>query len=126
MPGRRMGELSYSAIDRAYPYQVALPDDICCMHNLTLIMEFCGKRGLIHLTRHVTAIWPNGKQEHYRLHCFADLASAEPFKDHFGGVMFDPKRDRENGRARGAWHRKDGYKRILESGPLRVPEILRD
>lgn len=40
--------------------------------------------------------------------------------------MFDPKRDRENGRARGAWHRKDEYKRILESGPLRVPEILRD
>lgn len=74
MPARRMGELSYSAIDRAYPYQVALPDDICCMHNLTLIMEFCGKRGLIHLTRHVTAMWPNGKQEHYRLHCFADLA----------------------------------------------------
>lgn len=33
MPGRRMGELSYSAIDRAYPYQVALPDDICCMHK---------------------------------------------------------------------------------------------
>ncbi|WP_419697304.1 hypothetical protein ACN2CC_35460 (plasmid) [Mesorhizobium muleiense] len=64
-----MGELSYSAIDRAYPYQVALPDDICCMHNLTLIMEFC--------------------------------------------------------EARGAWHRKDEYKRILESGPLRVPEILR-
>lgn len=95
MPGRRRGELSYSAIDRAYPYQVALPDDICCMHNLTLIMEFCGKRGLIHLTRHVTAMWPYGKQEHYRLHCFADLASAEPFKDHFGGVMFDPKRDRE-------------------------------
>lgn len=54
MPGRRMGELSYSAIDRAYPYQVALPDDICCMHNLTLIMEFCEIRGLHHVTRHVT------------------------------------------------------------------------
>ena len=118
--------MANSAIDRAYPYQVALPDDICCMHNLAMITEFCRKRGLIHLTRHVTAIWPNGKQEHYRLHCFADLASAESFKDHFGGVMFDPKRNRENGLARGAWHRKDEYKRILESGPLRVPEILRD
>ncbi|MER8785607.1 hypothetical protein NKH60_31160 [Mesorhizobium sp. M1006] len=67
---------------------------------------FCWKRGHIHLTRQVTAMWPNGKQEHYRLRRFADLASAEPFKDHFGGVMFDPKRDRENGRARGAWHGK--------------------
>jgi hypothetical protein len=36
-----MGELSYSAIDRAYPYQVALPEDICCMRNYTLIEEFC-------------------------------------------------------------------------------------
>ena len=121
-----MGELSYSAINRAYPYQVALPNDICCMRNHTLIVEFCQAHGLDYRTRHVTAIWSPTKQEHFRLHCFADLASAEVFRDHFGGVMFNPKRDRENGRAQGAWHRKDGYKRTLESGPLSVPELLRN
>ena len=48
MPGRRMGELSYSAIDRAYPYQVALPDDICFMppHAAQL-----GQRGAVALAR---------------------------------------------------------------------------
>lgn len=125
MPARRMGELSYAAIDRAYPYQVALPDDLCVMNNLTLIMEFCQARGWNYQTRSVAAIWPNGKQENYRLHCFADLASAEAFRDHFGGTLFDPKRDRENGRARGAWRRHEVWQRILESGPLSVPEILR-
>lgn len=126
MPGKRMGELSYSAIDRAYPHQVALPDDLCVMNNLTLIMEFCQACSLDCRTRHVTSIWPSGKHEHYRLHCFAELASAQMFRDHFGGAMFDPKRDRENGRAKGAWHRNEEYKRILESGPLSVPEILRN
>ncbi|MDW6020219.1 hypothetical protein SAZ10_00420 [Mesorhizobium sp. BAC0120] len=121
-----MGELSYSAIDRAYPYQVALPEDICCMHNHTLIMEFCRAHALDYRTRRVTAIWSPIRQEKFRLHCFADPASARGFKDHFGGVMFDPKRDRENARAQGAWHRKDEYERVLESGPLSVPDLLRN
>jgi hypothetical protein len=126
MPGRRTGELTYSAIDSAYPHQVALPDDICCMHNDTLIVEFCRARGLEYRTRHVMAIWSPSKQEHYRLYCFADLAAAKLFRDYFAGVLFNPKRDREKGRAQGAWHRKDEYKRILESGPPSVPEILRN
>jgi hypothetical protein len=122
MPGRRTGELTYSAIDRAYPYQVALPDDLCCMHNHTLISDFCLARCLEYRTRVVTAIWSPIRQQQFRLHCFAELASAETFKDHFGGVMFNPNCDR----AQGVWRRKDEYKRILESGPLSVPEILRN
>jgi hypothetical protein len=57
---------------------------------------------------------------------FADLASALAFRDHFCGIMFDPKRDRENGLMRGVWRRTGEYKRILDLGPLRVPEILRN
>jgi hypothetical protein len=120
-----MGELSYSAIDRTHPFQVALPEDLCCMRNHTLIAEFCQAHCLEYRTRQVTAIWSPTKQEHFRLHCFADLASAEAFKDHFGGLMFNRKQDRENGWAQGAWHRKDEYKRIFESGPLSVPGLLR-
>jgi len=54
------------------------------------------------------------------------VASARAFREHYGGEMFDPKRDRENGRAKGAWRRKGEYKRILESGPLSVHELLRN
>ncbi|MDW6020639.1 hypothetical protein SAZ10_02560 [Mesorhizobium sp. BAC0120] len=96
------------------------------MRNYTLIVEFCRAHGLDYETRQVKAIWSPSRQEDYRLHCFTDAASAELFRDYFGGVMFNPKCDRENGRAQGAWHRKDEYRRILESGPLSVPEILRN
>ncbi|MER9800906.1 hypothetical protein NKJ36_27995 [Mesorhizobium sp. M0142] len=55
--------------------------------------------------RHVQAIWPSGQYENWRLYCFADHASAQAFLDHFGGMMFDPKRDRDNGKARSVWRR---------------------
>jgi len=65
----------------------------------------------------------DGKQEQWRLHCFTDREAAAAFLDRFGGIMFDPKRDRENGRARGVWRRKGAWQRILNLGPLSVPEI---
>ncbi|RUZ78745.1 hypothetical protein EN943_09530 [Mesorhizobium sp. M7A.F.Ca.US.006.01.1.1] len=77
-------------------------------------------------TRQVQAVWPNGKYREYRLYCFAEATAAAAFRDHFEGVMFDPKRDRENGNVRGIWRRTGEYGRILDLGPLTVPEILRD
>lgn len=71
------------------------------------------------------AIWPDGKYEQWRLHCFADQEDAKAFLDHFGGVMFDPSKDREDGRANGVWRRVGHYERTLGLGPLSVPEILR-
>ncbi|RUV92921.1 MULTISPECIES: hypothetical protein [unclassified Mesorhizobium] len=71
------------------------------------------------------AIWQNGKYEEWRLHCFRDLAAAEAFRAYFGGIVFVPARDREGGRALGAWRREDEYRRILDQGPLSVPEALR-
>jgi len=91
-----------------------------------MISKFCQDRGLMHQTRFVQAIWSNGKYENYRLYCFSDGAAAKESRDHFDGLMFDPKRDRESGKIRGVWRRTDEYKRILELGPLSVPEILRN
>ncbi|WP_224547795.1 hypothetical protein [Mesorhizobium sp. CA16] len=115
-----------SVIDREMPHQVALPDDICTGRNFTLIQRFLDQEGLSCRIRAVIAVWEDGKQEQWRLHCFADRNAAAAFLDHFGGIMFDPKRDRENGRARGAWRRKGVYQRIFEIGPLSVPEPLRN
>ncbi|MBZ9740959.1 MULTISPECIES: hypothetical protein [unclassified Mesorhizobium] len=77
-------------------------------------------------TRQVQAIWSNGKYEQWRLHCFADQAFAKAFRDRFRGTLFDPAKDRENGRTKGVWRRTGEYERILELGPLRVPDILRN
>lgn len=115
-----------TVIDREMPHQVALPDDICTAYNFTLIRRFLEEQGLSCRTRSVIAIWEDGKQEQWRLHCFADRDAAAAFLDHFGGFMFDPKHDRENGRARGAWRRNGVYQRIFAIGPLNVPEILRN
>ncbi|CDX11737.1 hypothetical protein MPL3356_110130 [Mesorhizobium plurifarium] len=61
-----------TVIDREMPHQVALPDDICTDRNFTLIRRFLQERGLQCRTRAVTAVWQDGKQEQWRLHCFAD------------------------------------------------------
>ncbi|MER9501029.1 hypothetical protein NKJ26_17125 [Mesorhizobium sp. M0152] len=76
------------------PHQVALPGDLCTDRNYTLIRRFVGERGPSCRTRVVIAVWEDEKQEQWRLHCFADPAAAAAFLDHFGGIMFDPKRDR--------------------------------
>ncbi|MFC3326180.1 hypothetical protein [Mesorhizobium cantuariense] len=115
-----------TAIDRDWPHQVALPDDICTDRNFAIIAKFCDALGVKIQTRQVQAIWSCGKYENWRLHCFADRAAAKVFLDHFCGVMFDPRKDRENGRAMGVWRRSGDYERILELGPLSVPDILRN
>jgi len=125
MVKRSRGIPAPTIIDREMPHQVALPDDICTERNYTLITRFLREHGLICRTRAVIAVWKDGTQEQWRLHCFAGREAAAAFLDHFGGIMFDPKRDRENGRARGVWRRKGAYERILETGPLSVPEVLR-
>jgi len=123
---RRSGPPSPAKIDREWPYQVALPDDLCTGHSYQLIREFCAEHGLTPLTRSVQAVWPDRKCEQWRLHCFADPEHAKLFRNHFQGVEFVPSRDREGGRARGVWRRDGDYRRILDLGPLSVPAILRN
>ncbi|RVA12734.1 hypothetical protein EN932_11220 [Mesorhizobium sp. M7A.F.Ca.US.002.01.1.1] len=89
-----------------------------------MIAKFCQERGLKHQTRQVQAIWPNGKYETYRLHCFS-RRNCTGFLDHFEGLRFDPRRDRENGNVQGVWRRAGEYRRVLDLGPPSVPEIVR-
>lgn len=117
---------SPTRIDREFPHQVALLDDLCVDRNFPRVNDFCKGLGVAWHTRQVIAIWPNGKQENHRLHCFAEVASAEAFRAHFGGVMFDPKRDRQGGLASGAWAQNEPWQRVVRSGPLLVPMALVD
>lgn len=123
---RRSGPPSPAKIDREWPHQVALPDDLCAGHSHQIIREFCAAHGLAPVTRSVQAIWADRKEEQWRLHCFSDPDHAALFRNHFRGIEFIPARDREDGRARGAWRREGEYRRILDLGPLSVPEILRN
>lgn len=117
--------MSPTRIDERFPHQVGLPDDICTDRNYTLISAFLRTHALPHKLRRVQAVWPNDRYQDFRLHCFADRASAEMFQAHFGGEFFDPQRDREGQRAQGIWRRAGPWTRLLESGPLSVPDILR-
>lgn len=97
------------------------------MHNYTLIDRFCDEHGLDHIKHQVDAAWRGThKRELWRLHCFREKEKALAFQAQFGGYLFDPKRDREGGKVRGAWLREGEYQRMLESGPLSVPAALRN
>jgi hypothetical protein len=113
-----------AATERDFPHQVALHSDLCCDRNFTIIADSCRQRCLDNRTRGVSAIFPCGREIAYRVHCFATPAAAEAFRLHFGGEPFDPSRDRGKGEARNSWRRKDTSRRILESGPLKLPPIL--
>jgi hypothetical protein len=76
---KRKGELSNAAIDRLWPHQVALLDDLCVMHNFQIIRHFCENLSIAPRERSVTAVWSNRKCEKFRLHCFAERADAEAF-----------------------------------------------
>lgn len=122
---KRKGELSAAQIDRRWPHQVAIPDDLCVMENFEIIRDFCGGRSIAPRSRAVYAEWPCGNFELHRVHCFADPADAAAFIERFGGTPFDPARDRVKGRS-DRWLREGEYRRVLTSGPLSVPPILRD
>ena len=52
-----------------------------------------------------------------------ERADAQAFIDQFGGVHFDPVKDRVKGR-RNAWIRSEEWSKVTESGPLKVQAIL--
>jgi hypothetical protein len=60
---------------------------------------------------------------HQDLPCFAERADAEAFMAKFGGVPFDPKKDRGKGKLRSTWIRTEEWRRVLESGPLKLGAV---
>lgn len=116
---------SPAVIDRGWPHQVALQDDLCGDRNFDLLQAYFDRKGLKPHTRSVLAKWQSGQVQDFRLYCFADQADAREFRAIFGGQTFNPATDRDGGRAFGIWHRNDLWTRLVESGPLSVPTILR-
>jgi hypothetical protein len=83
---RRKGELNGTAIDRGWPFQVALPEDRCTGGNFEIHRAFCRDLSLCprgHTVRR------DGR--YYHVFCFADAAHADLFRAAFGGERFDPR-----------------------------------
>jgi hypothetical protein len=90
---RRKGELSPSAIDHGWPYQVAVKDDdgqhLGHIPSIGPMSSLCGRGHTV-----------TDGQHRYRVFCFSDQAQAERFRDLMSGADLDP-RDRSGG----MWHR---------------------
>jgi len=126
MVRRNRSTPSPAAIDRDWPFQVVMPDDLCTGHSFTLITQFCQERGLRPTKRQVQAIWPDGRYENWRLYCFTDRASALVSATISAASCSTRSATGKTAGFRGVWRRKGEYVRILELGPLSVPEILRN
>jgi len=82
----RKGELSPAAVDRDWPYQVALPESACYGGGYKVIHDFCKDLSLCprgHAVVH--------DDQWFNVYCFAEQADAEKFMKRFGGETFDPK-----------------------------------
>lgn len=92
---RRKGELSPAQMDRDWPYQIAVPEDVTgganiwTVHQVCKELEACPRRHSVVRDR----VW-------YNVYCFAKPEQAEVFRQRFGGEPFNPK---ERGRG-GRWH----------------------
>jgi hypothetical protein len=82
----RRGELNKAAIDRGWPYQIALPAARCSGGNYVTIRLFC--EGLS-LCDRGHSFYRGGTD--MTVFCFADRAHAEQFRSRFGGEFLDPK-----------------------------------
>ena len=111
-------------IDRELPHQVALPEILCCMANLTVIMDFCRRFSHRVETRSVTAIWPNNTRLELRLDCFGNRVDAEEFANHFDGEHFNPQKDRGKGKDRNVWRRSGEWQHKDQTGPLKMPRFF--
>jgi len=81
----RKGGLSPSAVDRGYPYQVALLAELSLGKLGAAQDEFCKK--LLRSVRGHTVFF---EDRHYLVHCFGQKAHADAFMAEFGGEPFNP------------------------------------
>jgi hypothetical protein len=89
---RRKGELSPAAIDRDYPFQVALPADRVSGKNHEVVMAACLALGAAPRQHTVRR-----ENKYYVVFAFATDTDARAFKAAFGGETFDSK---ERGRGK--------------------------
>lgn len=82
----RKGELSPSGVDRGWPYQVALREDLCTSKNNDIHREF--NKGLSLCSRGHSVSYEG---HWYRVFCYSIKEDAEAFLARFGGEWFDPE-----------------------------------
>lgn len=104
---RRKGELSSGAIDRGWPYQVAVPThDRHGVSNGGDARRFCQHARLSVCERGHSV--HDGKQT-YNVYCFADPEHAALFKKALDGEDFNP-RERGRGHNWMKWHKGSARK----------------
>lgn len=81
---RRKGELSGNAVDREWPYQVALPGQYVSAHHETLLRR---AKELAAAPRGHTFVRDG---QYWVTYCFATEEQAAAFHAHFGGARVTP------------------------------------
>lgn len=105
---RRKGELTPAAIDRGWPYQIALLQELSLGKLGSEQAEFCEKQKLLRCVRGHSVFYGD---RHYNVHCFATKAGAEVFLERFGGEWFDP-RERGKGLNWNRWYKGGAGRRL--------------
>ncbi len=86
--GRRKGELSKSAIDHGWPFQVAVHESVIAGRNYVTVHLWIDGEGLS-LCRLGHAFYRDGS--YHNVLCFAEREHAERFHAKFGGEMMTPE-----------------------------------
>jgi hypothetical protein len=115
----RKGELSNSMIDKKWPHQVAVHEELVRGFHFEPQLQFSRSLSAAPRGRALTVCWPGSQCEGYHLYCFAKREDAEAFVDRFGGEHFDPTKDRGKGKQRNCWMRN-----TMGDRRQRYPEIL--
>lgn len=122
----RKGELSPAGVDRGWPHQVALQEELCGGRYFEIHKSFNEGRSLCSRGHHVH-YEPYG----YRVFCYADKKDAEAFLWTFGGTWFD-HRERGKGIKWMHWYkgrlsgRPAGTKEPERAGSRKPDRDLRD
>ena len=82
----RKGELKRQALDRNWPFQVALDASDCKGSKHVEMLDFCRPLSLAPRTHSYVE-----NSRYHIVFCFADRDHADRFAGAFGGQMIDPK-----------------------------------
>ena len=116
---KRKGELSNTMIDKKWPHQVAVHEELVRGFHFEAKLQFSRSLSVSPRGRSLTVRWPGNRCYSYHLFCFAMPEDAQAFIDRFGGEHFDPAKDRGKGKQRDYWVRE-----TMGDRRQRYPEIL--
>jgi len=95
--------MSNAAIDRTWPFQVALHAELCTDDQFAPVRDLGRSLNAAPIWRHVIKKEVTGYQASYHLICFARREEAQTFIDRAGGRHFDPVCHREDPKRRNVW-----------------------